>query len=159
MASSVIDEMQQRLQIFPSLAFGFLVVLPQQIGGMIGDHHRNIAPFVPFAARFRDAFFVIQQSLHGSCAQNANGSWLEWSSTGGKKLAANFHLVGQRRAIFRRPALHHVADVNVGAPDRDAFFGGGVLDHLRKKLTRAADKGQALLVFIGARTFAHENQR
>ena len=41
--ASVIDEMQQGLQIFPGFAFGLLVVLAQQIRGMIGDHHRNVA--------------------------------------------------------------------------------------------------------------------
>ncbi len=57
---SVIHEMQQRLQIFPSLAPRLLVVLPQQVRRMIRDHHGNIVPLVPFSTRFRDSFFGVQ---------------------------------------------------------------------------------------------------
>jgi len=60
-----------------------------------------------------------------------------------------FHRV--RACDFQRPALHHVADVNVFAHKWNAFTAGGVFDHLRQQLARAADKRHALRVFIRAR--------
>ena len=75
-----------------------------------------------------------------------------------QELAADFHLVRLRRAILRRPALHHVADVDVGAFDRNAFLGRRAFDHLREQLARAADEREPLRVFIGAGAFADKHQ-
>ena len=75
-----------------------------------------------------------------------------------QKLPADFHFVGLRRAILRRPALHHIADVDVGALDRDAFLRRRAFDHLREQLSGAADERKALLIFIGAGAFADEHQ-
>ena len=76
-----------------------------------------------------------------------------------KKLAADFHLVRFGSAVAGRPALHHVADVDVFAAQLDALFLGGALDHLREQLTGAPDEWDALRVFVGARAFADEHQR
>ena len=61
--------------------------------------------------------------------------------------------------LLGRAAFHHVADVNVGAGQRDALALGRVLDHLRQQLAGTAHEGDALGVFIGAGAFTHEDQR
>src|SRR6476646_9216138 len=155
----VIDEVQQRLQIFPGFALGLLIVLPQQVGRMIGNHHWNISPFMPFAARPRDAFFRIQQRLHGSRAEHANGFGSNRLELPEQELPADFHFIRLRRAILRRPALHYVADVHVRAVDGNAFLGRGIFNHLRQELPGPAHEWQALVVFVRSRSFAYEHQR
>ena len=61
--------------------------------------------------------------------------------------------------LLGRPAFHHVADVDILPPQGDAFFLGGVLDHLGEQLSGAAHERDALGVFVGAGAFAHEDQR
>ena len=75
-----------------------------------------------------------------------------------KKLAANFHLVGLGRAVFGWAALDDVADVNVGARERDAFLVGGALDHLREQLAGPADERQTLRILVRPRAFPHKHQ-
>ena len=55
-------------------------------------------------------------------------------------------------AIFRRAALHDVANVNVFSLQAHRF------DHLREKFSGAADERETLHVFIVAGAFADENQ-
>src|SRR5579872_1547379 len=55
LVASVINEVEDFLQIVPRFALGVLVVGPQQIRGMIGDHNGEIAPLVPLAAQAHDA--------------------------------------------------------------------------------------------------------
>ncbi len=126
---------------------------------MVGDHDGNVAPLLPLAARFGDAFPGIEQGFHGGCAEDANGFGLDGHELAVEELAADFHFVGLRGTIFGRAAFDDVADVDVIAFELDAFFGGGVLNHLREQLASAADEGQALLIFIGTRTFANEDER
>ncbi len=73
-------------------------------------------------ARFGDAFFGVEKSLHRGCAQHANGFGLNRHQLAEQKLSADFHFIGLRRAVFRRPAFHHIADVDVGALELNAFF-------------------------------------
>src|SRR5580704_648080 len=154
----VVDIVQDLLQVLPRFLLRVLIVGPQQIGGMVGDHQLNVAPFVPFPAHPRHAFRGAEQSLGGGGAQCANGLGFDRLQLPVKELSANFHLVGLRRAILWRPALHHVADVDVGALDRNAFLRGRTLNHLREKLSRASHKRQALLIFIGSGTFTNKYQ-
>ena len=49
-----------------------------------------------------------------------------------QELAADFHLVGQRRTVVGRAAFHYVADVDIAARERDAFSLCGAIDHLRQ---------------------------
>jgi hypothetical protein len=60
--------------------------------------------------------------------------------------------------VLRRAAFHHVADVDILAQQRNAFFFRGAFDHLREQLARTADERDALRIFVRARTFAHEDQ-
>ena len=68
-----------------------------------------------------------------------------------EELATDLHLVRQWRAILRRPALHHVADVDVGAADRHALACRRAVDHLRQQLAGPADERDALRIFVRAR--------
>ena len=92
-------------------------------------------------------------------AESADGLRADDGKLPVQELAADLHLIGFRSAIFRRPALHHVADIDVFAEDFDAFLFRRVFDHLCEQLPGAADERDALRVLIGARTFADEDQR
>ena len=65
---------------------------------------------------------------------------------------ARVDLLGLRIAVARRPALHDVGDVHVGALQADA------LDELRQQLPGAPDERFALQVFLLARAFADEHE-
>src|SRR3989442_15984239 len=69
-----------------------------------------------------------------------------------QKGRAGGDFISLRRAILRRAALHHVADVNIFS--RKAHR----LDHLCEQFTGPADKREALRIFIRARALADENQ-
>ena len=124
---------------------------------MIGDHHLNIAPLIPFPTQSRDAFLAEQRFCSGA-AEHANRFRTNRLQLAVQKLAADFHFIGLRCSILGRAALHHVADVNIGALDRDAFLSRRAFDHLREQLSRTADEWQALGVFIGARAFTDEHE-
>src|SRR6202007_1015215 len=62
----------------------------------------------------------------------------------------NFVLIGQ--AIFRRTALHDVADVDGLAPKRHRF------DQLREKFSRSPDERLTLHIFVVPGPFAYEDQ-
>jgi hypothetical protein len=69
-----------------------------------------------------------------------------------EKRRTGFHLVALGLAIPRRTALDDVRDVNIFAAQAHRF------NHVVEQLTRAADEGFALRIFVGARSFAHEHQ-
>ena len=77
------------------------------------------------------------ERLKGDRAQANNRLRLDHRKLPEKKRRARRHLILFRRAIFRRPALHHVADVNVFALQSHG------LDHLRQQFSRAAHERQA----------------
>src|SRR4029077_8400421 len=54
--------------------------------------------------------------------------------------------------------LHHVANVDIRALDRNALFLGGSFNHLREKLSGPADERQSLLVLVGPRAFPYKHQ-
>jgi hypothetical protein len=65
--------------------------------------------------------------------------------------AALGRFLGRRIAILRRAALEDVHDIDVAALPAAGF------DDLGQELTRAADEGLALAVFVRARRFAEED--
>src|ERR1017187_4275308 len=125
---------------------------------MVSDHHRNIVPLIPVAAHAGDAFLAVSQVFRRGRAERADGLGANGQQLAREELAADLHLVRLRRAVFRRAAFHHVADVDILAQQRNAFFFRGAFDHLRQQLARAADERDTLRVFIRARTFAYEDQ-
>src|SRR5262249_38853050 len=65
---------------------------------------------------------------------------------------AGLDLVRLGIAVPRRPALHHVADVDLVA--RVAHRG----DHLGEELAGGPDEGNALVVLLGSGALSHEDQ-
>jgi len=122
-------------------------------------HHRNVAPLQPLAAQFRDAFLLPGDGPRRRAAQRANRLRPDRHQLPVQKLSANFHLVRLRSAVARRPALHHIADVNIVAGQRDAFFLRRPFNHLRQQLPGSPHKRKSLRVFVRARSFAHKHQR
>src|SRR5690242_2875501 len=56
----IIYKMENSLQVFPCFPLRLLIVLPKKIRGVIGDHHRNVVPFVPFPSTLCDPEFIVQ---------------------------------------------------------------------------------------------------
>src|SRR5260221_10828433 len=125
---------------------------------MISYDQRYIAPLQPFSTKLHDAFLGAKQRFHGDGTEGANRPGADHFKLAVKKLAADFHFVRLRRAIFRRAALDHVAYVDILALDGNALFLGRSFNHLREKLSGPADERQSLLVLVGPRAFAYKHQ-
>ncbi len=157
-ARSVVDIVEGGFQIFPCLSLGVLIVGPQEVGRMVGDHHWNVAPLVPFASQAGDAVFGFEEVFGGGGTEGADGFRMDDFELASEELSADFHFVRFGCAVFRRAAFDYVADVDVLAEERDAFLGGGAFDHLREELTGSADEGNSLGVLVGSGTFSYEDQ-
>src|ERR1035441_7062859 len=158
-AASVVDVVQDFLEVFPGFALGFLIVLAQQVRGVVGDHHRDFLPLEPLAAHLGDAFLVAGEGAGGDDAERADEFGADRQKLPVEELAADLHFVRFGIAILRRTALHHVGDVNVLAEDLDAFLLRRIFDHLGEQLSGPADERDALRGVIGAGAFADEDQR
>ena len=79
----------------------------------------NAVPVLPVAAQFRDAQPRAEQVARRGRSQQADGLGANGVELARQELAAGVHLVGFRRAVARRAALHDVADVDVVAADRN----------------------------------------
>ena len=110
----------------------------------------GIPPLEPFAAHLGNAFFVAGNGARGGTAERTDRLGADCVQLAIEELAADFHLVGFRRAISRRAALDHVADVDILAQQGNAFLFRSALDHLREQLAGTSDEGNALLVLVGA---------
>src|SRR3954447_5360034 len=130
LTGSVIHKMKQCFEVFPSFAARFLVVLAEKVRRMVRNHDGNAIPLMPLAPELGDSFFWAEKRLHGGGTKRADGFRLDRHEVAEEELPAGLHLVGQRCAILGRPAFHNIADVNVAAGDRNAFFCGGIVDHL-----------------------------
>ena len=95
---------------------------------------------------------VPSKRLRGAASEADDHFGLDGRELAQQKRHAGGDFVFFRRAIFRRAALHHVGDVDVVALQAHG------LDHLRQQLSGAADKGNALHVFVVPGPFADEDQ-
>src|SRR5260370_21609250 len=100
---------------------------------MIGHDKRYFAPLQPFSTELNYAFLGAKQGFHGNGPEGANRPWIDYLKLAIEELAADFHFVRLRRAIFRRAALDHVANVDILALDGNALFLGCSFNHLREK--------------------------
>src|SRR5258708_33985987 len=125
---------------------------------MIRHDQRYVAPLQPFSSKLHDAFLGAKQRFHCNGPEGANRLGVDCLKLAVKKLAADFHFVRLRRAIFGRAALDHVAYVDILALDGNALFLGRSFNHLREKLSGPADERQSLLVLVGPRAFAYKHQ-
>src|ERR1035438_5965329 len=70
--ASVVDVVQDFLEVFPGFALGFLIVLAQQVRRVIRDHHGDLLPLEPLAAHLGDAFLVAREGAGGDAAESAD---------------------------------------------------------------------------------------
>jgi len=110
------------------------------------------AEILPLAAKSRNALRGFENGLCGSGAEANNHFGIydleladEIRRTGGDFI--RFGL-----AIFWRTAFYDVANVNIFALQAHGF------NHLRQQFPRATNERDAGSVFIGAGTFAHEDE-
>src|SRR3984957_1844840 len=108
---SVVDIVQDLLQILPRFLLRVLIVGPQQVGRMVGHHHLNVAPVVPFSTQTGNAVFGVEHRLGSRRSKQADRFGFDGLKLPVQELPADLHFVRLRRAILGRPALHHVADV------------------------------------------------
>ena len=104
------------------------------------------------AAQLRDPLLGLEQQLGREVSERDDHARLDQLELAVEPGRARLDLVGLRVAVARRPALHDVGDVHVGAGQADA------LDELGEQLARPADERLALQVLLLARAFAHEHQ-
>ncbi len=119
---------------------------------MIRAHHRNAAEYKPLSAQPRNRLLLAINRLKSNRAEAHDGFGIDDRKLPVQKWRAGFHFVRLRRAIFRRTAFHHVADVNVFALEAHRF------DHLREQFSGAPHERQSLNIFVAPRPFADEHQ-
>ncbi len=91
-----------------------------------------------------------QPAVHAVTAQRDNDARVYEGNLARKIISAGRDFVWFRVAILGRAALDDVCNVHIGARDANAFQIVG------EKATAAANKGQALLVFVKARPLTHK---
>src|SRR5215472_8608434 len=138
------------LKIFPDFALG--VGIAQKISRMIGGHEFAGAKVEPLAAKLRDSAIGFQERLGRDRSEANNDFGRDDVELAQKKGRAGADFVFFGRAILWRAAFDDVADVNVFALQAHGF------DHLREKFSGATNKRESLGIFVGARTFSHENE-
>ena len=119
---------------------------------MDGGHRLRAPVIIEPAVNLEDAFLGAEHGFHGRSAQAANEAWLDSFDLAKQKGRAGFDFVALGSAVSGRATFYDVADVNITAFDADE------LQHAVEQLARAPHERQALLVFVGARPFTHENQ-
>jgi len=101
---------------------------------------------IELSANLGDAFLDSKNRSDCRSAEATDQARLDGCDLAIKERRARFNFVRQRRAVARRTAFYHVADVNFLA------FHSDELDHPVQQLPGTAHERQALSVFIGART-------
>src|SRR5947209_3629332 len=93
-----------------------------------------------------------EQRLRGHVAQADDHPGRDDSELAEQKGSAGGNFVFFRSSILGRPALNHIADIDVVAAQAHG------LDHLREQLSRAAYERDALDIFVVPWTLADEDQ-
>src|ERR1700722_6907768 len=138
------------LQVLPDFAFG--AGIAQQVGGVIGGHQFSAAKFEPLAAELGDAAVCCENGLGGGASEADDYFWRDGIDLAQQEWRTLLDFVALRSAIFRRATFDDVADVDVFALQAHRF------DHLRQKLSGAADEREALHVFIVTWAFADKDE-
>src|SRR5262245_1167400 len=125
---------------------------PKQVRRVIRwDQHSVAVPeFTP--ANPRDGIVGVQQTLCGEFAERDDHLRLHSVNLTKQERLALLDFVRFGIAVTRRPALDHVGDINILAPEADR------LDDFRQQLTGPADERLALHVFVGTGSLADEHQ-
>ena len=100
----------------------------------------------------RDAEILPDQRHGGDPAQTDDELRIDQGNLPIQPGTAGGHLGRLRIAVVRRPALHHVRNINPAPVEVDH------LQHRVEKLPRGADKGNALQVFLLSGPLADEHE-
>jgi len=100
----------------------------------------------------RNATVCFENGLRGGASEADDNLGRDGINLAQQEWRALLHFVFFRGAIFRGTTLHNVADVNVFSFQPHRF------NHLGQELTGAADKRQALQVFVVSGAFADEHE-
>src|SRR6202162_5480218 len=98
----------------------------QQVGGGIGGYQFTSAKFEPLSAKMRDATIGFKQGLCSDAAEADNHFGRDGVELAQQEWRTSLDFLFFRRAIVRRPAFHHVANVDILALQAHGF------DHLRQ---------------------------
>ncbi|EAU63483.1 hypothetical protein STIAU_7007 [Stigmatella aurantiaca DW4/3-1] len=138
------------LQVLPRLAL--LGGAAQQVGRVEGGHQLHALVLAPLPSQPGDGRGVPEQRLGGELPQRHDDLGLDGQQLRAKERLARGNLVGLRVPVARRPAFHHVADVDLVPAEAHR------LDHLRQQLSRRADKGHTLDILVFPGPFPHEDE-
>src|SRR3984893_2643692 len=139
------------LDIGPHQAF--VTRVAQQVRRMECRHHPRPTHLMPYAAQFAYRGFDLEQCLYGEGSEADDDARLDYVDLPEQERLARRDFVQLGIAIFRRPALDDVADVDLGPRHSHA-----ALDDIGQELPGASYERLAARVFVGARRLAHEHQ-
>ena len=117
-----------------------------------GDQHRTVAERELATAQLGDAVLRLEQELGGEVAEGHDDPRLDELDLRLEVRAARLDLERQRVAVPRRPALHHVGDVDLRAGEADA------LDEAGEQAPGPAHERLAGQVLLLPRALADEQQ-
>src|ERR1700730_3439722 len=116
-------------------------------------HHRDATHLLPVPAKLANRRLGLKQRLHCEGAEaNQHLALHEIDLTKQKRLARR-DLVRFRIAVFGRPALDNIANIDLLTRESHATF-----DYIREQLTRSTDERLAAGIFIGAGSFADKHK-
>src|ERR1700683_155490 len=119
---------------------------------MVGGHQFSAPKVQPLTAKMGNAAIGFEQCLRSTCTEANDHLRSDRIELPQQERRAGFDFVGFGQAIFRRSALHDVADVDVFALQTHRF------DHLREQFPGAPDERQALRIFVAAWSFADKDK-
>src|SRR6266852_4566009 len=127
--------------------------IAEQIRRMKRRHEPNPTEILPLTAHLADRRFYFQYRLHGKRAETDDRARAHGFNLSKKKRLARSDFIGFGISIIGRPALDHVADINVAAPKTHA-----ALDDIGQQLAGAADERLAARIFVGAGRLADKHE-
>src|SRR5262249_13093138 len=136
------------LHVFPDLAL--FLRGTEKIGGMESGDDSHAVNVGELPAQSGNGSCRFNHGLRRESGQTANDFGTDYSELLFQEWIAGRNFIWLRIAVFRKPALQDVANVDLFTLQIDRF------DDLRQKLARAAHKRQTLLIFVVSRRFADE---
>ena len=116
-----------------------------------GNHVHSIDVVKP-ATKLGNGRGGLHDGLRRECPEAADDLGTDRRELPAKERIARTDFVRFGVAVVWRPALQHVADVDIFAFEIDG------LDNLGQQLSRPSDERQALLVFVKTRRFTHKHE-
>src|SRR5262245_24451784 len=108
---------------------------------------------MPVYSQFRDRCFSLQKRLHGKLTQSNNNLGPNELNLLLEEWLAGRDLIRFGIAIFRRPALHHISNINILALEPHSFR-----KDIVEQLPRPSHERLPLQIFVTTRSFTNEHQ-